>query len=622
MNILIPVGGIGKRFQDEGFELPKPLINVLGKPMISRVISGLEITENDEIYIIYHNFLKDFNFEHVVKSYFPKKNIKFHCLNKVTKGASETVLDCLNEFSQEQLNNRFLILDCDTFHEDNVVSLYKENKYGNLIFYFLDEDTKPIFSYIELDENNRVINIKEKIKISNFANVGSYGFENGNILKKYCQEIMDSEGELYISKIYERMIDDGIEIYSQKISNFNCVGTPLQLKVYCSQNQDKTEKLRFCFDLDNTLVTYPKIHGDYSTVEPIWRNINYVKFLKKLGHTIIVYTARRMRTHNGNIGALVSDIGKVTIETLEKYQIPHDEIVFGKPYANFYVDDLAVNANAQIDKFVGIYNAYDTPRYFNKVYFYDSLVEKHTNNLGEIYWYKNIPDEISDLFPKLINSDDEKFVIEKINGVNFSYLYVNKLLTTDHLEFLLNDLRRIHHSKLKDLKNNIYLNYSEKLKLRFSNSLNLYKKYNLIPIFENIMTKLNEYEKNNLGKPSVIHGDPVFSNIILTENNKIKFIDMRGKLGENLTVYGDLYYDYSKLYQSLIGYDFILKNLEVDNHYIEKFLDFFHFKFNQFELSWIKVITASLFFSLLPLHEEDEIKFKKYIELINNLLKV
>jgi aminoglycoside phosphotransferase len=217
---------------------------------------------------------------------------------------------------------------------------------------------------------------------------------------------------------------------------------------------------------------------------------------------------------------------------------------------------------------------------------------------------------------------NQKFVIEKINGVNFSYLYVNKLLTTDHLEFLLNDLRRIHHSKLKDLKNNIYLNYSEKLKLRFSNSLNLYKKYNLIPIFENIMTKLNEYEKNNLGKPSVIHGDPVFSNIILTENNKIKFIDMRGKLGENLTVYGDLYYDYSKLYQSLIGYDFILKNLEVDNHYIEKFLDFFHFKFNQFELSWIKVITASLFFSLLPLHEEDEIKFKKYIELINNLLKV
>jgi capsule biosynthesis phosphatase len=363
MKILIPVGGIGKRFKDEGFDLPKPLINVLGKPMIHRVITSLKVSDEDEIYIIYNNFLQNYNFEHIINSYFPNKNIKFHRLTHTTKGASETVLNCIDELTDEQLNDKFLIVDCDTFHQENILDLYKQNKFGNLIFYFLDEEEKPIFSYIKIEDDGKVTQIKEKIKISNFANVGAYGFESGNILKKYCKKIINSEGELYISKLYEKMIEENVQVYSQKISDFSCVGTPIQLKVYCSQHQDKSEKLRFCFDLDNTLVTYPKKHGDYSTVEPIWRNINYLKFLKKLGHTIIIHTARRMRTHNGNIGSVVSDIGKVTIETLEKYDIPHDELVFGKPYANFYIDDLSVNANESIDKFVGIYDTHDKPRY-------------------------------------------------------------------------------------------------------------------------------------------------------------------------------------------------------------------------------------------------------------------
>jgi hypothetical protein len=57
------------------------------------------------------------------------------------------------------------------------------------------------------------------------------------------------------------------------------------------------KKLRFCFDLDNTLVTFPKIPNDYTTVEPIQNTINYLKYLKTFGHTIIIYTARRMKTH-------------------------------------------------------------------------------------------------------------------------------------------------------------------------------------------------------------------------------------------------------------------------------------------------------------------------------------
>ena len=68
----------------------------------------------------------------------------------------------------------------------------------------------------------------------------------------------------------------------------------------------------------------------------------------------------------------------------------------------------------------------------------------------------------------------------------------------------------------------------------------------------------NELIKEYIGEsrfmPSAyIHGDPVFSNIILEKkaalgSSGVKFIDMRGALGGRLTTSGDVLYDLSKLY--------------------------------------------------------------------------
>ncbi len=43
----------------------------------------------------------------------------------------------------------------------------------------------------------------------------------------------------------------------------------------------------------------------------------------------------------GNIGKVMADIGKVTLDTLEKFDIPYDELYFGKPYAHYYIDDFS-----------------------------------------------------------------------------------------------------------------------------------------------------------------------------------------------------------------------------------------------------------------------------------------
>jgi hypothetical protein len=78
-------------------------------------------------------------------------------------------------------------------------------------------------------------------------------------------------------------------------------------------------------------------------------------------------------------------------------------------------------------------------------------------------------------------------------------------------------------------------------------------------------------------------------------------------------------YDYAKIYQSLIGYDYILNGIEINHLYTEKLKQHFESYFTPEEINDIKVITSSLLFTLLPLHNEEEDKFNKYIKLINTL---
>jgi capsule biosynthesis phosphatase len=617
MNIIIPIGGVGQRFKDEGYEMPKPLISVLGKPMIYQVINSLRLEEEDIIHIVYHNHLKEFNFETLIKFYFPKINIKFVSLDYLTKGAAETVLRGLETFTKDELSDIVLLLDCDTFYNDNIVDKYKDQSNKNTIFYFNSTDSNPIFSYIDLEEN-KITKIAEKIKISDKANTGAYGFESGEELKQYCNKVLGLDKEVYISCVYEEMLKDSKTIVGSEINSFNCVGTPLQLKTYCNKYKESAKPLRVCFDLDNTLVTHPTISGNYTSVLPIQRNIDYLKLLHRLGHTIIIYTARRFRTHSGNVGAIVADIGKITFDTLDKFDIPYDEIFFGKPYAQYYIDDLAVNVNSSLDKALGIYDIDIAPRSFNKVEYTDSTVIKHTSNQGEVYWYQNIPRSVIEYFPKVISIQNNKIELERIDGVSYSYLYINKQLTSNHLDKLINALTSIHSSK-EPTDINIYSNYYQKLFERFTNYSELYIKYGIVGLFLKIKDALLEYENKKKGSIGVIHGDPVFTNIFETPTG-IKFIDMRGKQGNELTIFGDVYYDLAKIYQSLIGYDNILNGIEIDDEYRSELTNYFENKISLEALNKIKLITASLLISMLPLHDENEEKFNKYIKLIKNLI--
>ena len=605
MNIIIPIGGAGERFSQENFTLPKPLIPVLGKPMIHRLISSLSITSSDTVRIIYNATLKRYNFEDLIRFWFPKLNISFVSLPKQTKGPSETL-----QYGLSDLTGECLLLDCDTFYDEDILELYRTTTNKNCIFYFNSTDPNPIYSYI-LIANGHVIDIAEKTKISDNANVGAYGFASVDNLLKLC----DSHTPTYISALYHTMIRTDENIFAQEISKFHCVGTPIQLKSYCNRFIHTADPLRVCFDLDNTLVTYPDVIGDYSSVRPITRNIEFLKLLHRLGHHIIIYTARRMRTHKGNVGAIVADIGEVTIETLKRFSIPYDELYFGKPYANFYIDDLAVNPYVSLHESTGLYNTTTKSRIFNDVNFTETKVTKISNNNGESYYYNNIPERVKHLFPVVHSIEDNTITMENIDGVSYSHLLINEQLKENDIDLLMTTIDELHDIRTKTNFSDMYSVYASKLKTRYVEHQKLYTDLKLNDTYNKLLNDLTTYENNNEGIKCVIHGDPVFTNVIKTESG-IKFIDMRGKTTKN-TIYGDLHYDYAKIHQSLMGYDFILNNIEINDGYLKTLRKIF---FTHCDVSSINLLTASLYFTLLPLHEYDEDKFDRYKNIIEDLM--
>ena len=633
MIILIPLGGTGERFRNHNYTTPKALIKVFGKQIIFYLLDNLvnNIDKETMVLIPYNKEYENHRFEDLLRKEYPEVNFSFFCLKKQTQGALETILFSLKNIDSN--DQPIICMDGDSFCTTDIIKLWDGK---NIIFTIENKNTEPIFSYVKVDDKDNIIEIKEKNKISDYACIGSYGFESYKNLITHIENLISSgkriKNEYYTSLVIDIMINKKINFKNKTIDSkfWNCLGTPIQVKHFYHNypkvgSIDRKEIIkpkRFCFDLDNTLVTYPVISGDYTTVRPIQKNIDFLKYLKSFNNTIIIYTARRMKTHKGDTGKVLADIGKITFETIEEFNIPYDEIYFGKPQADFYIDDLGVNCFDDMEKLTGYNFEKFNIRDFNEIEsnIIETFTKKSKDLSGEIYYYNNIPKQIKDLFPLLMKYDTNNtwYTIEKINGITLSEMYVDGLLTEGILTSVLESITRIQKTSISDDKNyNIYENYQNKLIERYEN-FDYSGFESSQKIFNELYDFFNNYEKNNKGKRKIIHGDPVFTNILINSNQKIKFIDMRGKLGKDLTLYGDYLYDWAKIYQSIIGYDEILHEKNVSKDYkirmISVFENYFLKDNKQEDLDNLKMVTKLLLFTLIPLHNNE--KCNKYYDLI------
>jgi len=105
------------------------------------------------------------------------------------------------------------------------------------------------------------------------------------------------------------------------------------------------ENISFIFDIDGTLCPIKSKEERYEDLIPYDRMVRKLRDYKQAGARIVLFTSRNMNTYGGNIGLINANTAKVLLDWLEKWDIPFDEIIYGKPWPGhhgFYVDDRSV----------------------------------------------------------------------------------------------------------------------------------------------------------------------------------------------------------------------------------------------------------------------------------------
>lgn len=109
---------------------------------------------------------------------------------------------------------------------------------------------------------------------------------------------------------------------------------------------------KLVIDIDHTILTpnleFADTERRYAQAKPIQEMIDKINELHDGGFEIILHTARRMKTHNGDIEKIIDDVGDITEKWLNDHGVRYDELLFGKPHALYYIDDRSMS----IDQFL------------------------------------------------------------------------------------------------------------------------------------------------------------------------------------------------------------------------------------------------------------------------------
>lgn len=227
-NVLIPMAGLGSRFAENGYSLPKPLIKIFGKPMIQHVVESLDI-DGHYIFLVQKDHRVKYHLDDVLDGVAPGCSIVE--VDGLTEGAASTSL-----LAKDLINNDtpLVIANSDQIISWNSVGFLEVLGVSDGVTAVFEADD-PKWSYVEVS-NGSVTHVAEKEVISTEANVGVYGWARGSEYVTYAEQmIVDNartNNEFYIAPVYNWAIADGKLIYRYNVYEMHGVGTPEDMNEY------------------------------------------------------------------------------------------------------------------------------------------------------------------------------------------------------------------------------------------------------------------------------------------------------------------------------------------------------------------------------------------------------
>jgi NDP-sugar pyrophosphorylase family protein len=242
LTTLIPMAGMGKRFSDEGYRLPKPLIKVSGNPMFLQSINDLPPSDN-KIFILRSDMDGASKIESSIHNLFQNAEIVY--LDNPTDGQARTVsfgLDAIKNIDQP-----VTIGTCDSgvlYNHDLLNANLEQDKYDLLVWvikgYKGALENPEMYGWVKADEENNISELSVKKALDNPITdnviLGIFTFRNKDILSKCLNSLFARNkkinGEFYIDSVVDDALNFGLSCKIFEVESFLCWGTPNDLKTF------------------------------------------------------------------------------------------------------------------------------------------------------------------------------------------------------------------------------------------------------------------------------------------------------------------------------------------------------------------------------------------------------
>ena len=231
INLIMPMGGAGTRFANNGIECPKPLIQIDHRHFFEYAADSIRKHCEIEslIFVVLHDHVERFGIDDEIHTYAPEAKVIE--LDHVLNGA---VLTSMRGAGAVDNDKPIVFCDCDLMFRSEKLYGYLSGTEGEYRSGELDgflvtfENSDGRFSYVKKNEEGFVTGTAEKKVISNRAVCGAYGFRDKDSFLEYAGKYMDNcpYNEYYMSGIYNLMIDEGKKIGEFPTDEFLSFGTP------------------------------------------------------------------------------------------------------------------------------------------------------------------------------------------------------------------------------------------------------------------------------------------------------------------------------------------------------------------------------------------------------------
>lgn len=232
MNIVVTMGGLGSRFKNAGYTVPKYEIKAKGKTLFTWSMLSLKafrdalfiflVRREDDAKIFIQEECKGLGIQPTIIE-----------IEKLTRGQAETAMLAESVWDEDA---PVLIYNIDTYVEPGCMTPAVLRGDG-FIPCFRAEGTH--WSFVRLDETGKAIEVREKVRISDHCSIGAYYFASAALYREIYQAFYEQSGHLengerYVAPMYNYMIEHGKEVYIQNIpsNRVHVLGTPDEVEAF------------------------------------------------------------------------------------------------------------------------------------------------------------------------------------------------------------------------------------------------------------------------------------------------------------------------------------------------------------------------------------------------------